>query len=46
MSRYRIPAAQLTSAGFGLSRPVATNPGAALERIANERGWPVLKLFT
>ncbi len=28
------------------SHPVATNPGAALERIANERGWPVLKLFT
>jgi HAD superfamily hydrolase (TIGR01490 family) len=28
------------------SRPVATNPGPALERIAIERGWPVLKLFT
>ncbi len=28
------------------SHPVATNPGAALERIAIERGWPVLKLFT
>ena len=28
------------------SHPVATNPGEALERIANERGWPVLKLFT
>jgi HAD superfamily hydrolase (TIGR01490 family) len=28
------------------SHPVATNPGPALERIANERGWPVLKLFT
>ena len=29
-----------------VSRPVATNPGPALERIALERGWPVLKLFT
>lgn len=29
-----------------VSEPVATNPGPALERIANERGWPVLKLFT
>ncbi len=29
-----------------VSHPVATNPGAALERIALERGWPVLKLFT
>ena len=28
-----------------VSRPVATNPGAGLERIALERGWPVLKLF-
>lgn len=28
------------------SHPVATNPGEALERIALERGWPVLKLFT
>lgn len=28
-----------------VSHPVATNPGAALERIATERGWPVLKLF-
>ncbi len=27
------------------SHPVATNPSAALERIAQERGWPVLKLF-
>jgi len=29
-----------------VSEPVATNPGPALERIAQERGWPVLKLFT
>jgi HAD superfamily hydrolase (TIGR01490 family) len=29
-----------------VSGPVATNPGPALERIAQERGWPVLKLFT
>lgn len=29
-----------------VSDPVATNPGPALERIAVERGWPVLKLFT
>ena len=29
-----------------VSHPVATNPGPALERIACERGWPVLKLFT
>ena len=29
-----------------VSKPVATNPGPALERIARERGWPVLKLFT
>jgi HAD superfamily hydrolase (TIGR01490 family) len=29
-----------------VAEPVATNPGAALERIALERGWPVLKLFT
>ncbi len=29
-----------------VSHPVATNPGPALERIALERGWPVLKLFT
>lgn len=28
-----------------VSHPVATNPGPALERIARERGWPVLKLF-
>ncbi|MBU6258450.1 MAG: HAD family hydrolase [Burkholderiales bacterium] len=29
-----------------VTAPVATNPGPALERIADERGWPVLKLFT
>ena len=29
-----------------VSDPVATNPGPPLERIAQERGWPVLKLFT
>jgi HAD superfamily hydrolase (TIGR01490 family) len=28
------------------SHPVATNPSEALARIAQERGWPVLKLFT
>ena len=28
-----------------VSRPVATNPGPALARIAAERGWPILKLF-
>jgi HAD superfamily hydrolase (TIGR01490 family) len=28
-----------------VSDPVATNPGPALERLARERGWPVLKLF-
>lgn len=28
-----------------VSHPVATNPGPALERIALDRGWPVLKLF-
>ena len=27
------------------TQPVATNPGPALERIAAERGWPVLHLF-
>jgi len=27
------------------THPVATNPGAALTRIAIERGWPVLNLF-
>ena len=29
-----------------VGEPVATNPGPALERIAQARGWPVLKLFT
>lgn len=29
-----------------VSHPVATNPGPALARIAHERGWPVLNLFT
>lgn len=29
-----------------VSEPVATNPGPALERIAQQRGWPVLKLFS
>ncbi len=29
-----------------VSEPVATNPGPALARIAQERGWPVLKLFS
>ena len=28
-----------------VSHPVATNPGPALERIARERAWPVLKIF-
>ena len=28
-----------------VSHPVATTPGPALERIAQERGWPVLKIF-
>ena len=28
-----------------VSHPVATNPGPALERLAHQRGWPVLKLF-
>jgi len=28
-----------------VSEPVATNPGPALERIARDRGWPILKLF-
>ena len=27
------------------THPVATNPGAALEAIARERGWPVVHLF-
>ena len=29
-----------------VSHPVATNPGPALLRIAQERNWPVLNLFT
>lgn len=29
-----------------VSHPVATNPSPALARIAQERGWPQLKLFT
>lgn len=29
-----------------VSEPVATNPGPGLERIALERGWPVLQLFS
>ena len=29
-----------------VSKPVATNPGPELERIALQRGWPVLKLFS
>ncbi len=28
-----------------VSHPVATNPGPALERIALQRGWPILRLF-
>ena len=28
-----------------VSHPVATNPSPALEQIARERGWPILKLF-
>jgi HAD superfamily hydrolase (TIGR01490 family) len=28
-----------------VSHPVATNPSPALEAIARERGWPILKLF-
>lgn len=29
-----------------VSHPVATNPGPALERLALERRWPILKLFS
>jgi HAD superfamily hydrolase (TIGR01490 family) len=29
-----------------VSHPVATNPGVGLARIAAERGWPVIHLFT
>jgi phosphoserine phosphatase len=28
-----------------VSEPVATNPSPALEAIARERGWRILKLF-
>lgn len=28
-----------------VSHPVATNPGPALEQVAQQRGWPVLRLF-
>jgi phosphoserine phosphatase len=28
-----------------VSEPVATNPSAALEAIAHERGWRILHLF-
>lgn len=28
-----------------VSHPVATNPAPALERVAVERGWPILRLF-
>jgi len=28
-----------------VSHPVATNPAPALQRIADERGWPTLRLF-
>ncbi len=28
-----------------VSHPVATNPGPALERLAAQRGWPILRLF-
>lgn len=28
-----------------VSHPVATNPAPALERIAAQRGWPILRLF-
>jgi HAD superfamily hydrolase (TIGR01490 family) len=28
-----------------VSHPVATNPSPALEQIARERGWPILRLF-
>ncbi len=28
-----------------VTHPVATNPAPALERIAGERGWPILRLF-
>ena len=28
-----------------VTHPIATNPGADLERLASARGWPILKLF-
>ncbi len=28
-----------------VTHPVATNPSAALEKVARERGWPVLRFF-
>ena len=28
-----------------VTHPVATNPGAQLEAVAAERGWPILRLF-
>jgi phosphoserine phosphatase len=28
-----------------VSHPVATNPSPALEAVARERGWPILRLF-
>ncbi len=28
-----------------VTHPIATNPGAELERLASARGWPILKLF-
>lgn len=28
------------------THPVATNPGAGLEAVARERGWPILRLWT
>jgi phosphoserine phosphatase len=28
-----------------VSEPVATNPGPALERIARQRGWPIIRFF-
>ena len=28
-----------------VSHPVAANPGAALEQVALERGWPIIRLF-
>jgi phosphoserine phosphatase len=28
-----------------VSHPVATNPGPALEALAQQRRWPILRLF-